>query len=479
MKPNKKFYSLKFKFICGITLLCLALTIIMIIYINNITRRLVDDQYATRADLLAYTVAASINAEDVYNLKQAVNDIYIKSDPVLSDEWGSDEFNKYMSLYSDIETRDDFVSLRDTLRIYQDVNKVDCAYIWYVDTQKDRVIYLVDGAYEDECPPGCADILYEVNYEVKKHPEIGFPAYITNTKAYGWLVTAGAPIYYNNEVIAYAVDDISMNMIKAEADTYVIIASIAISVVMIIAIIVMMFLVNKYLLQPLSALSNTAINYCADKNNIEHHNFKELKVGANDEIAQLLTSMQQMERDMNNNIKKLLSTKQELQITTEIALKDGLTHVGNKTAYDRKVQQLDDNITDPNMKFGIVMIDLNYLKKINDKYGHAQGNIAIQTLCRMVCDVFAHSPVYRIGGDEFVVIVQNRDYENVHDLLHALQKAIKHNAEGINEPYLRVSAAVGYAQFDRIRDKDVKAVYERADALMYENKKKMHAVRTD
>lgn len=63
------------------------------------------------------------------------------------------------------------------------------------------------------------------------------------------------------------------------------------------------------------------------------------------------------------------------------------------------------------------MIDLNYLKLINDNFGHDKGNIAIKKICNIVCVTFKHSPVFRIGGDEFVVILENEDYDNIHTLI--------------------------------------------------------------
>ena len=71
------------------------------------------------------------------------------------------------------------------------------------------------------------------------------------------------------------------------------------------------------------------------------------------------------------------------------------------------------------INFGIAMIDLNNLKVINDTYGYEEGNYAIKKLCEIVCSVFSHSLVFRIGGDEFVVILKGADqkmYENKNEM---------------------------------------------------------------
>ena len=125
------------------------------------------------------------------------------------------------------------------------------------------------------------------------------------------------------------------------------------------------------------------------------------------------------------------------------------------------------------------MIDLNFLKFINDTFGHEQGNLAIIGLTKLVCKIFAHSPVFRIGGDEFAVILKNDDYKNI----KALEKTFN---DRINElaaddallPWEKISAALGYALFDPEKDKSTDDVFKRADQNMYERKKAMKAERT-
>ena len=124
--------------------------------------------------------------------------------------------------------------------------------------------------------------------------------------------------------------------------------------------------------------------------------------------------------------------------------------------------------------------NLNFLKKINDTYGHEYGDTLIQNFCRVICDVFTHSPIYRIGGDEFVVILQKRDLENADTLLSDFEKnlsklSVRENAK----PWEAPSVAVGTAYFDKNTDSSVEDVFRRADDAMYKRKKEMKAERTD
>lgn len=124
------------------------------------------------------------------------------------------------------------------------------------------------------------------------------------------------------------------------------------------------------------------------------------------------------------------------------------------------------------------MIDLNDLKKTNDLYGHDCGNVSLRLLSNTICAVFAHSPVFRIGGDEFTVILKGRDYNEIEILameFHARMEAFASpDASGL-EPWERISAAMGYALFDPAVDKGTADVFRRADEQMYFNKRQMKA----
>ncbi len=123
---------------------------------------------------------------------------------------------------------------------------------------------------------------------------------------------------------------------------------------------------------------------------------------------------------------------------------------------------------------------LNFLKRVNDTYGHDKGNVMIRKCSRMVCDIFKHSPVFRIGGDEFVVILQGHDYEHIDDLRREMEQQMNEWAKDDSlKNWEKVSAAFGYASYDPEQDNNADSVFKRADKAMYHNKKEMKAVRTE
>jgi diguanylate cyclase (GGDEF)-like protein len=153
-----------------------------------------------------------------------------------------------------------------------------------------------------------------------------------------------------------------------------------------------------------------------------------------------------------------------------VAYQDALTHVKNKAWYDKTKERLDQEIIEGKARFGLIMADLNNLKKINDTYGHDHGNEYILGSCHQICLTFAHSPVFRIGGDEFVVLLEGGDYDNRNELMKELRAFFTDNKDPWKEPWLRYSAALGMSVYEEGKDISVDDVFKRADSLMYKDK---------
>ena len=162
------------------------------------------------------------------------------------------------------------------------------------------------------------------------------------------------------------------------------------------------------------------------------------------------------------------ATTSELQlgVVREIASRDALTGVKSRHAYQEKERELDEQIGNRTaVDFGIVVCDLNGLKQINDEFGHKAGDERIRQASRLICELFAHSPVYRNGGDEFVVYLAGRDYEERAQLMQAL-----HDRSVANIETGDVVVSGGLAVFDRNADARLRPVFDRADAAMYKEK---------
>ncbi len=153
--------------------------------------------------------------------------------------------------------------------------------------------------------------------------------------------------------------------------------------------------------------------------------------------------------------------------TEDRAIRDALTGVKNKRAYVDEEEHLNIQIqSGAILEFAIIVCDLNGLKHINDTLGHKAGDEYIKEGCQIICEIFSRSPVLRVGGDEFVVVAQGKDYESLDNRLEKINKANKKNKKAG-----KVTIAFGASRFDK--DKFVSDVFQRADSAMYKNKKVM------
>lgn len=159
----------------------------------------------------------------------------------------------------------------------------------------------------------------------------------------------------------------------------------------------------------------------------------------------------------------------ELTMANRIARRDELTHTKNKTAYKEAEQQLQEQIKEGDVQFGIVVCDINDLKIINDTEGHKAGDDYIKTSCSLICRIFHHSPVFRVGGDEFAVILKGQDFANRSRLLASMRRRVEENVRIGEGPVV----ASGLAEYQPFEDHSVEDVFNRADTQMYKDKARL------
>lgn len=479
--------SLKTKTILMIILFAVALGAVSLIVSGRVIRNVTKEMREAETAEVVSLISKAINANEFAKVKTSVLEIYANLDPeerVGSEDWGSDEWNAYTALYDGITQMPEYVSLREWLRDMQSVVNVECLYLAFVDAPSEAFIYVLDAAEEDPCPPGCIDPLYEANYALLSDPSIGLPPYTTDTEEYGWLITAGSTVFDSGgAVIGYVLADVSMNDIRHDQFVFSmrLLAFIGLTIVLICA--AGLIIIEFALVRPMKKLTDAASNYRQNESNsLYYNNFRDLKIKTGDDIEELAVSMKQMENDLNDHISSLISANRELSASkltvselNEMANTDPLTGIRNKRAFDIKTDSIEEELAKGPVRFGIAVLDLNFLKKLNDTYGHEVGDRAISSLSRVICETFAHSPVYRIGGDEFAVILQNADYDNSEALIKKFNDRIKElGGDDSLSPGERISAAIGYSEYDADLDgTSTSEVFRRADHAMYENKKAM------
>jgi len=236
--------------------------------------------------------------------------------------------------------------------------------------------------------------------------------------------------------------------------TYILI----IGAVVVVLAAVLTHLVMTRVTKPLKQLTEAAKQ--ADEGNYDFT----LEYNGNDEVGVLTKTFKRMADHMKEHISDL----------NKRAYVDALTGVRNKGAFGNFIEDMQAKIDagEEKPEFAIGVFDCDDLKTVNDLYGHDKGDIYLKTASRMICKVFQHSPVFRIGGDEFAVILRNDDYRYREELVAAFEKASAATRTETDKRWEQVSVAIGIAEYNPALDHSVTDTMRRADKVMYINKRK-------
>ncbi|SCW41449.1 diguanylate cyclase (GGDEF) domain-containing protein [Ruminococcaceae bacterium YRB3002] len=382
---------------------------------------------------------------------------------------------------------DKYVEEREKMRTYVE-NMQDIEYLYIVAWGKEGTnhdMYVIDSDDVEVYETGYFEER-EAEFEGVDPTQVIQP--VINNGDWGWLCSGYVPVYDDDGNLLFHVGcDISMEDVMSErrSNLYSMITySLGLTALVMIGALIF---ANKSVVSPLNRISNEMKKFLPEAGkNYEETGVIGLKMRGNDEITEIhdeIRSMQKRIIDYINDITAIRIDKEkaedyikhkdkELGEISREAFKDALTGIGNKNAYTRRISEIDAKLKEGPLEFAIVMMDANGLKNINDLYGHSAGDAFLKGCCHVICEVFKHSPVYRIGGDEFVAILTGEDYINREERISELRKAFD-EAYGRDdlEPWERFSASAGMAEFTA-DDKSAEEVFKRADKAMYDDKEK-------
>jgi diguanylate cyclase (GGDEF)-like protein len=227
-------------------------------------------------------------------------------------------------------------------------------------------------------------------------------------------------------------------------------------IVALLSVLVTQFLAGG-ITKPLKHLTEAAIQ--ADQGNYDFT----VNYNGKDEVGVLTRTFRRMAEHTREHINDL----------NERANRDALTSVRNRGAFTKFIDEMQKKLDTGEIgpEFAIGMFDCDDLKTINDRYGHDKGDIYLKTASKLICITFQHSPVFRYGGDEFVVILRNDDFKYRDELMESFEKNRKRICEEAGNEWEQVHIAMGVAVFDPAQDHSVVDTMRRADKIMYVNKR--------
>lgn len=190
----------------------------------------------------------------------------------------------------------------------------------------------------------------------------------------------------------------------------------------------------------------------------------------------MLEQQRLIEAELEGNLRRAMQNNEYLENISKI---DELSKIYNRRGFYEQLQNVL-NAADMQGHFAVLLFgDLDGLKKINDIYGHDEGDLAIRTISEIMTDAFAADGIVaRFGGDEFaaVILVSQSEFEQL--LLPAFQHIKNAANERLNKPYT-VDMSIGYTEFVIHKNVILSSLLETADELLYQEKLRRKTMRTD
>ena len=524
---------MKFKFkdslLFKVSITCFMFAVVLVLLIAQTVYTIQDTAYKTQSELSVREISSQLRRVlendgvdflDLFHYYQKhAEDMRIEYEGNYSQEipdWRErrkvfdKEFSKYYGkgvLYQDIDFEDMPSELQ---RLFAEYEWLYCQKIFNDTVESYSISWAWLAVEEDDAPYSLSYLMDPLSEDLwvdgKLYRALGssFSDGTRDSHAKLWdtlegKTTSGFDIYDNQYGKTYAcyerlvlegevigvvgveieVDNVNFNIVRT---TLFAVAIIGLLVFLFFGLLI--FVIQFKYLRKIVMLGKLADEYAISKDLNVTGKIREL-TSTQDEISTLAFRFSNMIESITNYIDEVRTTKSELaderervETLEKKSTTDSLTGIRNRTAYDEVVKDLNWDIEEGDACFGIAMIDLNYLKRVNDMYGHDKGNIMIKKCCRLVCEVFKHSPVFRIGGDEFVVVLNEHDYDCIDDLQGELSSRMQEYEQDVSlNRWEKVSAAFGYALYDSKLDQNAESVFKRADKAMYNNKVAMKATR--
>ena len=323
---NKTRFPLKVKAVIIIIALSAILCTVSILMSAIRFSKTNEEHFMNEARDIATTASYAVDGDAMKIIRDTVFEEFAKlsdDEIVLSEDWGSDEFDAQLERFAYIMDMPEFNEILEQLSKIQAAGISTLSSIYIVDYEFSRArpyaLYLVDAAEEDPCSPGVVDSAEEADWDTAKKQE-GMKPYITNYADYGWLVTATVPVYDSNgEYAGVVCADLSMNEIKANESAFILqLAIILVSLTVVICVITLI-IIDFAVIRPLNKLSDVATGYIVDNENRE--TFASVNIHRRDEIGNLSDAMKKMEKDIDTYIDDLTNvTAEKERISTELSV---------------------------------------------------------------------------------------------------------------------------------------------------------------
>ncbi|WP_158222868.1 GGDEF domain-containing protein [Rhodopirellula sp. MGV] len=186
--------------------------------------------------------------------------------------------------------------------------------------------------------------------------------------------------------------------------------------------------------------------------------------------ARAKRSMIEISINMERTIREMSQQHDELR---QLAWIDGLTQLKNRTAYDNEVPKASEHYLRESQSFGLMIADIDHFKSFNDTFGHSAGDCILREVGNCLKrNLRKADQVYRFGGEEFVLLVSNCDFDSALRVGERLRTSIEDLRVGYDEYELCVTISMGICWVNQGQHNHFEDLFECADTCLFEAKRK-------
>lgn len=318
-----------------------------------------------------------------------------------------------------------------------------------------------------EMEPGLVQVIGKLRQGQELDP-------VTDNTKWGYLMTCAKPLIDSSGVCqGYLFVDFNLTDIRSENGSFIRDLFFIVFLLMLVVLYFGMRAVAVRITTPIEKmyLCLSGFRYSSDEDRKENiRKLKALDIHTNPEIQSLYESLISSTEDSYTYLHEYEKATEELDVVREKAMTDELTGFGNKAAFMEKAEVYQEKVRSGEaVELAVIIADINNLKYVNDTFGHKRGDEYILGCCGIIKGICRESTVYRMGGDEFLILLENRDYMARKQIFQKLEKRFRDSyADKSRDEWMRYSAAIGMAEYQG--EKDIADMCKRADVQMYEAK---------
>ena len=434
-------------------IICIGLVIFNVIFgcvLSTVAAKAMRTLINERMLDISNTAAAMLNGDELAR--------------ITADDYGSPEYENVMK----------------TLTYFQD--NIELEYIYcIIQVSEKEFVFGVDPTIEDPGEFGAPIVFTDALYAASKGKAgVDEKPYVDE---WGTFYSSYSPVFDSNgDVAGIVAADFSADWYQNKIKQLGHIIMIFISVALIVSIFLAIAIAGQY-----SKFFVTLIRKMSDLSSGIQTLMDEVEV-ADESDGYFTVSEADIDKDMHDAIKLLeekivimqMRLTKQIEIIRSHAYIDGLTGLNNRTSYMEYLQILEEKMRyDQNLVFSVVVFDINQLKMINDDLGHDQGDRLIIETANEIREVFGGNRIYRIGGDEFVAILDNQDPSDLIAKLRIIIDKKNKVMPVFKDAGIDMSISVGFAAYNPETDKTYTDVFHRADNAMYADKRAFYQTHED